>query len=67
VGAIVGLAGGLQAGADIWSVLSGIGNAVQTVASDPKITLALVVLQGIAITALIFLQRLLRSAEESFK
>jgi hypothetical protein len=67
IGTIVGLATGRHAGADIWRVLSGVGRTAESFAADPTITLALVVLQGIAITALIALQRLLRSAEESFK
>jgi hypothetical protein len=67
VGATVRIAGGVQAGADIWTVLSGMGHAVAAFVSDPTVTIAMLAMQGIAIAALFALQRLLGTDTESFK
>ena len=67
IGAVVGMAGAAQTGADVWSVLSRVGRAVGTVASDPTVTMMLFALQGIAMAALLALRRLLGTDEESLK
>jgi hypothetical protein len=64
---IVSGAAGAEAGAGFWSVLSSIGRAASAFVSDPAITVVLLVLQGLAIGALITLQRLLGSDGESYK
>jgi hypothetical protein len=67
IAVIVNSASGIQAGAGIWGVFGSIGRATSAFVSDPKITVVLLVLQGLAIGALITLQRLLGSDGESFK
>jgi hypothetical protein len=67
IGLVVRIAGAAQTGADLWSVLTGIGRAATAVAADPTVTMMLFVLQGIAVAALLALQRLLGSDEESLK
>jgi hypothetical protein len=67
IGLVVRMAGAAQTGADLWSVLTGIGRAATAVAADPTVTMMLFVLQGIAVAALLALQRLLGSDEESLK
>jgi hypothetical protein len=67
VGAIVRIATGLQTGTDFWTVLSSLGSATSALASDPRVTLAIVAIHAVAIAGLIALQRLLGSNEESFK
>ena len=67
IGMVVRMAGAVQTGADLWSVLSGMGRAAVAVAADPTVTMMLFALQGIAVAALIALQRLLGADEESLK
>jgi hypothetical protein len=67
IGLVVRMAGAVSAGADVWSVLSGIGRAAATFAADPSVTMMLFALQGIAVAALLGLQRLLGADEESLK
>ena len=67
IAVIVNGASGIQAGAGIWGVFGSIGRATSAFVSDPKITVVLLILQGLAIGALITLQRLLGSDGESFK
>ena len=67
VGAIVGIATGLQTGTDVWTLLSGLGRATSALASDPRVTLAIVAIHAVAIAGLLALQRLLGSNEESYK
>jgi hypothetical protein len=64
---VVKMAGAAQTGADLWSVLSGIGRTAAAVASDPTVTVMLFALQAIALAALVALQRLLGVDEESLK
>lgn len=64
---VVRTAGAAQTGAGLWSVLSGVGRAAASFAADPTVTMTLVALQGLAIGALLALQRLLGSDEESLK
>ena len=67
IGFVVGMAGAAQTGAGVWSVLSGVGRAAVSFAADPTVTMMLFALQGIAVAALLALQRLLGTDEESFK
>jgi hypothetical protein len=64
---VVRTAGAAQTGAGVWSVLSGIGRAAASVAADPGVTMTLIALQGVAVAALLALQRLLGVDEESLK
>jgi hypothetical protein len=52
---------------DVWSVLTSMGRAAGVFVSDPKVTIALLALQGIAVAAFIALQRLLGTDPEFFK
>jgi hypothetical protein len=67
IGLVLRMAGAAQTGADLWSVLTSMGRTAAAVASDPTVTMMLFVLQGIAVAALLALQRLLGSDEESLK
>jgi hypothetical protein len=66
VGAMVRTAAGVQAGADLWSLLGSLGHAASAFVANPKVTFVLLVLQGFAIAALVALQRLLGSDGESW-
>lgn len=61
VGGIVSVATSLQRGADVWTVISGLGRAANAFMGNPAVTVTILVIQAIAITALIALQRLLGS------
>lgn len=67
IGLVVRTAGAAQTGAGLWSVLSGVGRAAASFAADPTVTIMLVGLQGLAVAALLALQRLLGVDEESLK
>jgi hypothetical protein len=67
VGAIVGSAGAMERGVDIWAVLGNLGRAGAAFIADPKVTVVLLAIQGIAAAALFALQRLLGTDRESFK
>lgn len=67
VGAVVRVAAGVHAGADVWSLLGSLGHAASAFVADPKVTVLLLVLQGLALAALVTLQRLLGSDGESWK
>jgi hypothetical protein len=62
--AIVGGASAVDRGVDFWAVLSSLGRAAAAFVADPKVTFAMLVIQGIAIVALVVLQRLLGSNGE---
>jgi hypothetical protein len=67
VGAVVGTAGAMERGADLWSVLGSLGRAAAAFVADPKVTFTMLAIQGIAAAALIALQRLLGTDRETFK
>jgi hypothetical protein len=67
IGLVVTGAAGAETGASVWSVFSGLGRAASAFVADPTVTFVLLVLQALAIAALITLQRLLGSDGESFK
>lgn len=67
IGATVSVATGVQAGADVWSVLASLGRAGAAFVAQPGVTMTMLVLQGFALAALVALQRLLGSERESLK
>ncbi len=54
-------------GANLWGVLFGLGRAAAAFLTEPKVTITLLAIQGIAAAALFALQRLLGADAESFK
>ena len=67
VGLVVTGAAGAETGASVWGVFASLGRAASAFVADPTVTFVLLVLQGLAILALITLQRLLGTDGESFK
>lgn len=67
MGAAVRFATGSYAGAGLWDLFVSMGSAMTALVSDPTVTFVLFVLQALAITALVALQRLLGSEGESLK
>ena len=58
---------GPQSGVGVWGLLSSLGRAAAAFAGDSSVTFALIAISAIAIAALVALQRLLGSDEESFQ
>lgn len=67
VNLVVRVAGAADSGASLWSVVFGLGRAFAAFLAEPKVTVTLLVLQGIAAAALFALQRLLGADTEPFK
>jgi hypothetical protein len=67
VAAVVRTAEAFQTGAGVWGVLSSLGQAAAAVAADPMVTFGMIAVSAVAIAALVALQRLLGSDEESFQ
>ena len=67
IAAVVRTAEAFQTGAGVWGVLSSLGRAASAVAADTNVTLAMIAISVLAIAALVALQRLLGSDEESFQ
>ena len=67
VAAVVWFASSAETRPDIWSVLASMGRAAGAFVADPKVTIVLLALQGIAVAAFIVLQRLLGSDAEYLK
>ena len=67
VAVVVRTAQAFQTGAGVWGVLSSLGHAATAVAADPSVTFAMIAISAVAIAALVALQRLLGSDEESFQ
>src|ERR671912_2434369 len=65
ISTVVRMAGAAATGGGVWSVVSGVGRATASFAADPTVTMMLFALQGVAVGALIALQRLLGADEES--
>ncbi|CAN5712134.1 hypothetical protein BH24ACI4_BH24ACI4_34050 [soil metagenome] len=63
----VRVATGVHAGTDIWTVLASLGRAAAAFVADPTVTIVILAMQGIAMAALLGLQRLLGSDRESLK
>jgi hypothetical protein len=60
-------ASAMDNGADVWTVIASLGRAAAAFVADPKVTFTIVAIQGIAVAALVALQRLLGADGESFK
>jgi hypothetical protein len=67
VGAIVRTAMAMRAGEGVWSVVTSLGRAAAAFASDPTVTLMVLMVQGVAIAALVVLHRLLGNDREWLK
>jgi hypothetical protein len=67
VATVIGGAAGLEAGASVWGVIGNLGRAAGAFVADPKVTVAIIAIQVIAMGALRALQRLLGSDGESFE
>jgi hypothetical protein len=67
IAVIVRGAGAMDTGAGFWTVLGSVGHAVAAFVADPKVTVAILAIQAVAIAALVALQRLLGSDRESFE
>jgi hypothetical protein len=67
VTSIVGLATNADAGADLWSIARSLGRAAAAFIASPTVTVTIIAAQGIAMVALIALQRLLGSDEGSYR
>jgi hypothetical protein len=67
VSVVVKVATAVSAGGDVWSIAGSLGRAIAAVLASPSVTTTILALQGIAVAALIALQRLLRSDRESFR
>jgi len=65
VAIVVAVARAGPSGASIWSVLASLGRAAAAFAADPIVTITILAIQGVAIAALVALQRLLGSEWES--
>jgi hypothetical protein len=50
-----------------WPVLASLGRAAAALAADPTVTFAMIAISGVAVAALLALQRLLGSDGESFQ
>jgi hypothetical protein len=67
IATVVWFASSADSRPDLWSVLASVGRAAGAFVSDPKVTVVLLALQGIAIAAFVALQRLLGSGPELYK
>lgn len=67
VGVAVTIASGVQTGADLWTILATLGRAAAAFAAEPRVTVAMIAMQAVAMLALVALQRLLGSDRESLK
>jgi hypothetical protein len=67
IAVIVRGAGAVETGAGFWTVMGTLGRAAAAFVADPKVTVAILAIQVVAVAALIALQRLLGSDRESFE
>lgn len=67
IGSIVGMATNAETGADLWSVARSLGRAAASFVSSPVVTISIIAIQGVAMAALIALQRLLGSDGEFYR
>jgi hypothetical protein len=65
IGAVVYVATTMRSGGDAWSLAGSLGKATAALLTSPSVTTTILALQGMAVAALIALQRLLRSERES--
>jgi hypothetical protein len=64
---IVRGAGAVETGSGFWTVMGSLGRAAAAFVADPKVTVAILAIQAVAIAALVALRRLLGSDRESFE
>lgn len=67
VSVVVWFANGADVQSSLWSVMTGIGRAAAAFVADPRVTIAIVVFQVIAVAALAALHRLLGREREWLK
>ena len=67
VGTVVGAAKTADTGVDLWSLASSLGRAAAAFMSSPAVTVSIIAIQGVAMLALIALQRLLGSDREFYR
>ena len=67
IGSIVGVATNAETGAGLWSIARSLGRAAATFVSSPVVTISIIAIHGIAMAALIALQRLLGSDGEFYR
>ena len=67
VAVVVWFANGPEVRSSVWSVLTGIGHADAAFVADPKVTIVMLVLQVVAVAALVALHRLLGPEREWLK
>ena len=65
IGSVVYVATTTRSGGDVWTLAGNLGRAAAALLSNPSVTTTILALQGMAVAALIGLQRLLRSERES--
>jgi hypothetical protein len=63
----VRVATGMETGGDIWTLVAGLGRAAAALVTNPSVTFAILVMQGVAMAALVALHRLLGPERESVK
>ena len=64
IGSVVYVATTMTSGGDAWSLAGNLGRATAALLTNPSVTATILALQGMAVAALIALQRLLRSERE---
>jgi hypothetical protein len=67
IDSIVGIAKNAETGVDLWSLARNLGRAAAAFMSSPAVTVSIILIQGIAMVALIALQRLLGSDREFYR
>ena len=67
VSAVVKVATTISSGGGAWSIAASLGRAAAALLTSSSVTTTILALQGIAVAALITLQRLLRSDRELFR
>lgn len=67
IASIVGAATNADTGAGLWSIARSLGRAAAAFISSPAVTISIIAIQGIAMAALIALQRLLGSDGEFYR
>jgi hypothetical protein len=67
VAVVVWFANGADVRSSLWSALNGIGRAAAAFVADPRVTIAIVVFQVVAVAALAGLHRLLGPEREWLK
>jgi ABC-type multidrug transport system fused ATPase/permease subunit len=64
VSTVVLFVSGSEARRPLWSLVTGLGRATAAFVSDPRVTVAMLAFQGVAVVALVALHRLLGSERE---